>query len=232
MQIVTREGWGAAGPKRVLPMHPSRRDRIFVHWPAMPPELSDHQMLLSAQRYHKDTLGWDDIGYSVALGRDGKMYILRGPNVRGGHTKGENDDSYGLLVLTGIGEAPTDEQLRNFPFVVEWLRTQDPLLGEREDIVVVGHRHDDEASTECPGPDWAAFAWDYKHSRDYPELEDPVAPPAPDPDVATLQERVDLLEVELELHRKALEQVVDVSRVRSVFYEELGRLANQGKDAQ
>ena len=168
MKIVLREEWSDTAPSNPTKMHPNRRDRIFVHWPAMPPQMSDMQMLLSALRYHTGTKGWSDIAYSVALGTDGTMYVLRGPNVAGGHTKGENDDSYAILVLTGIGEKPTQEQLDAFPHVVEWLRNEDSLLGEREDIVVLGHQHDDEASTSCPGPDWAEFALAYNHKRDYP----------------------------------------------------------------
>lgn len=168
IHVVKREAWGAAPPKSVAKMHPTRRDRIFGHWPAMPGVLSDIQMLQSAQRYHQVTKGWVDIAYSVAIGRDGLLYECRGPNVRGGHTAGENDDSYGVLFLCGTDELPTPEMLSAFSLAIEWLKQGDPLLPDSPRVM--GHRHDDEASTACPGDELSDFLWNYNHKRDYLEL--------------------------------------------------------------
>ncbi len=180
IDIIPRSEWGARPPKSVSAMHPTRRDRIFGHWPAMPGHLSDIQMLQSAQRYHMDTLGWSDIAYTVALGMDGAFYDLRGVNVAGGHTKGETDDSYAILFLLGTDEKPPAAMLEAVPHAIEWLRVNDPLLGERSDIVVMGHRRDDQASTACPGNDLDAFLWDYNHARDYPG-DTPAPEPTPEP---------------------------------------------------
>ncbi len=232
MDIITREEWGAMPPKSQSPMSRSRRDRIFGHWPAMPSRMSDHQMLLSAQRYHMSTLKWSDIAYSWAIGRDGKTYELRGFGIAGGHTRGENDDSYGILFLLGEDEAPTKEMLAAFPHLVEYIRTGDLLMGEREDVVVVGHRHDDEANTSCPGPDLAAFLWDYNHARDYqpiaatPVMANKGAQDEPKPEVdIKLSARVDLLEIQIGEMRAAIDKMINTEDITRVFRDELKRLA-------
>jgi N-acetylmuramoyl-L-alanine amidase len=44
-------------------------------------------------------LGWDDIGYSIVLGEDGRAYMGRGWNVQGAHTLHYNSISLGFCVI-------------------------------------------------------------------------------------------------------------------------------------
>jgi len=166
MDIVTREEWGASAPKSHRGMA-STRDRVFVHWlgPAYSEHMTDEQILQSVQRFHQGTRGWSDIAYSLAIGRSARIFELRGPNVAGGHTKGENSDSYGIVFLIGEGEVATPEMLDALTDAIEYLRANDSKLGSPEDVVVVGHRHDNEASTACPGDQLAEFAYAYNHAR-------------------------------------------------------------------
>ncbi|XP_055649127.1 LOW QUALITY PROTEIN: N-acetylmuramoyl-L-alanine amidase [Falco peregrinus] len=48
------------------------------------------------QRFHQDTRGWDDIGYSFVVGSDGYLYQGRGWHWVGAHTKGYNTKGYGV----------------------------------------------------------------------------------------------------------------------------------------
>ncbi|KAM6364723.1 N-acetylmuramoyl-L-alanine amidase [Pluvialis apricaria] len=48
------------------------------------------------QRFHQDTRGWDDIGYSFMVGSDGYLYQGRGWHWVGAHTKGYNSKGYGV----------------------------------------------------------------------------------------------------------------------------------------
>lgn len=170
MDIRSRESWNASKPTSVSYMV-QRRDRIFVHWlgTAYDSNLSDEEILQRVQNYHQGAKDWSDIGYSWAIGRNG-VYTCRGMNVAGGHTAGENFDSYGVVFLIGEGQEPTRQMWLWFSELVEWLRLNDPLFNNDMDGRVYGHRHDEEASTECPGDTLASLAVEYTHSRDYPLL--------------------------------------------------------------
>ncbi|NXP55552.1 PGRP2 amidase, partial [Heliornis fulica] len=50
----------------------------------------------SMQRFHQDTRGWDDIGYSFVVGSDGYLYQGRGWHWVGAHTKGYNSKGFGV----------------------------------------------------------------------------------------------------------------------------------------
>lgn len=161
-------------------------DRIFIHWPGTtyPEQMSDEQILMSIQRQHK--LKWSDIGYSFAVGQDGRKFDLRGLNVAGGHTRTENDDSYGILVIINVGESPTSEALRGVMDLIEHIRLHHDSRGplNASDIRVMGHRRDvltDGAgtATQCPGPDLDKWAWEYVHGRDYEVEYDPPATAMP-----------------------------------------------------
>lgn len=145
------------------------RDRVFVHWlgNSYDPGLSDEEILRRVQRYHQNDQGWTDIGYSWAVGRSARAFEGRGLNIAGGHTEGENFDSYGIVFLIGEGEVPTQAMWQTFTELVEYIRQEDPKFGGNMDGRVYGHQHDDEASTECPGDVLADWAWEYRHSRDY-----------------------------------------------------------------
>lgn len=45
------------------------------------------------QLKHMDERGWDDIGYNFLVGGDGAIYVGRGWNQQGAHSKGFNDKS-------------------------------------------------------------------------------------------------------------------------------------------
>lgn len=53
----------------------------------------------SMQRFHQNERGWDDIGYSFAIGGDGKVYEGRGFDRVGAHAPSYNDKSIGIVLI-------------------------------------------------------------------------------------------------------------------------------------
>lgn len=45
------------------------------------------------QTFHIESRGWDDIGYNFLVGGDGAVYVGRGWDIQGRHTKGYNEKS-------------------------------------------------------------------------------------------------------------------------------------------
>lgn len=145
------------------------RDKIYVHWlgNAFSPGMEDEEILRRVQKFHQRDRGYADIGYSFAVGRSARAFECRGLNIRGAHTSGENSDSYGIVFLIGEGEVPTEEMWTTFTHLVEYIRVNDLIFRGSVDGRIFGHRHDDQASTECPGDVLASLALEYRHSRDY-----------------------------------------------------------------
>ncbi|NXJ72518.1 PGRP2 amidase, partial [Rostratula benghalensis] len=99
--IVPRCMWGArpyrGTPKALtLPL-----GSVFIHHTFVPstpcrtfPACA--RAMRDMQRFHQDTRGWDDIGYSFVVGSDGYLYQGRGWHWVGAHTKGYNSRGYGV----------------------------------------------------------------------------------------------------------------------------------------
>lgn len=51
------------------------------------------------QDMHQLKNGWNDIGYSFAIGGDGRIYHGRGFNVIGAHAPRYNDKSIGICLI-------------------------------------------------------------------------------------------------------------------------------------
>ena len=57
-------------------------------------------------------LGWWDIGYSFLVGEDGRVYVGRGWDREGAHTKGYNKYSIGFSIMGNFMERlPNDKAL-------------------------------------------------------------------------------------------------------------------------
>ncbi|NWJ04178.1 PGRP2 amidase, partial [Crypturellus undulatus] len=100
------------------------------------------------QRFHQDVRGWDDIGYSFAVGSDGYLYEGRGWLWVGAHTRGHNSRGYGVGYVGDYSAGPPDAEalalVRDafLPCAVRAGRL-------RPGYSVRGHRQ--VGSTECPG---------------------------------------------------------------------------------
>lgn len=106
------------------------------------------QNMRSMQRFHQDTRGWDDLGYSFVVGSDGYMYEGRGWHWQGAHTYRHNSLGFGVAFVGNYTAAlPTEAAMRSvrdeFPgcaLRAGFLRPQYKVLGHRQLV-----------STDCPG---------------------------------------------------------------------------------
>uniref|UniRef100_A0A8C4K079 Peptidoglycan recognition protein 2 n=1 Tax=Dromaius novaehollandiae TaxID=8790 RepID=A0A8C4K079_DRONO len=100
------------------------------------------------QRFHQDTRGWDDIGYSFVVGSDGYLYEGRGWHWVGAHTRGYNSRGYGVGYVGDYTASPPDVDalaLVRDAFLPCAVRT-----GRlRHNYTLRGHRQ--MGRTECPG---------------------------------------------------------------------------------
>lgn len=51
------------------------------------------------QRFHVHERSWDDIGYNFLIGGDGAVYVGRGWDYQGAHTKGYNANSICIALI-------------------------------------------------------------------------------------------------------------------------------------
>ncbi|XP_064136963.1 N-acetylmuramoyl-L-alanine amidase [Loxodonta africana] len=120
----------------------------------------------SMQRFHQDTRGWGDIGYSFVVGSDGYVYEGRGWHRVGAHTLGHNSLGFGVAFVGNYtAELPTDAALRTMRDELPRCALRFGYL--RPDYKVLGHRQ--LVSTHCPGDalfnllhTWPRFAADVK----------------------------------------------------------------------
>ena len=94
-----------------------------------------------------NSLGWDDIGYNFLISSDGRVYVGRGWDAVGAHTKGNNFDSVGISFIgTYMKVQPTEAQLKAcLELLDEGLRLQKLS----DDYRVYGARQ--FSATESPG---------------------------------------------------------------------------------
>lgn len=148
-RMISRDGWGAQ-PARPggIPHTPTR---MTVHHTGVvlgdnrnaPARLRQHQQL------HQNQRGWIDIAYHVGVDRNGNIYQLRDPSIKG-DTATEYDTTGHFLVLCEGNfeeEVVTEEQLQGAAMAFAWARSEFPIgLPEVEG-------HQDYAATACPGAD-------------------------------------------------------------------------------
>lgn len=90
---------------------------------------------------------WDDIGYNFLVGGDGNVYIGRGWDSLGAHTKGYNSKSIGIAFIgTFTSVTPPQRQLMAAQKLIE----EGVRLGKlTPDYKLYGHRQ--FLNTESPG---------------------------------------------------------------------------------
>ncbi|XP_026209346.1 N-acetylmuramoyl-L-alanine amidase-like [Anabas testudineus] len=151
--IISRSGWGAA-PYRGTPTKLSLPlTYLFIHHTESPsqPCLTFEQCsanMRSMQRYHQDTNGWADIGYSFVVGSDGNIYEGRGWNWQGAHTYGYNSVGYGVAFIGSYTSKLPSQQSMN---LVKDQLVSCAVGGGRlkSNYILKGHRQ--MVSTSCPG---------------------------------------------------------------------------------
>lgn len=151
MHVYTRAEWGARPARKPHPHTVTSTGIVFIHHSAglgaAIDTLSEQKAAIrQIQRYHQDTHGWDDIGYSyVVFQPQGRMTRARAFEARGfeqvpaaqeGHNAGN-----GAICI--VGNFDVEGVKRNTRYCVEQVARRFPGM------YLSGHR--DVNQTSCPG---------------------------------------------------------------------------------
>lgn len=100
--LVPRQEWGAREP-RLIEKFQGPSPFVIIHHSYIPPACNSsdtcQKAMKSMQDYHQIDHGWNDIGYSFAVGGDGKVYEGRGFGVIGAHAPNYNGRSVGICMI-------------------------------------------------------------------------------------------------------------------------------------
>lgn len=98
----SRSGWNASTP-RLIEHFDQPAKYVIIHHSYRPSHCVTTseciQAMLNMQRYHMEGRGWNDIGYSFAVGGDGLVYQGRGFQTIAAHAPGYNARSVGICVI-------------------------------------------------------------------------------------------------------------------------------------
>lgn len=175
--IVAREAWGANSCKpRITPAYGEVLGTV-VHHTESTNTYSRAQapsVVLGICRYHRNSKGWNDIGYNMLIDRFGTIYEGRAGGVEraviGAHAQGYNSQTAGIAMLGGfMATDPPVAAMTSLKQALEWKLSLAGLTrNERVALIsaggsmnkyawgktvftrpVAGHR--DLDSTDCPG---------------------------------------------------------------------------------
>jgi len=99
------------------------------------------------KNYHKNTLGWRDIGYNWIIEKvNGKAAVIKGrsESISGAHTKGMNDKSIGICVVGNYDKDNVPSDL--YAELVELIAD---IRSRHGDLPL--KKHSDYANKTCPG---------------------------------------------------------------------------------
>nr|AAY27973.1 peptidoglycan recognition protein 1 [Euprymna scolopes] len=147
--LVSREGWGARPPKKVVTI-PMPVKMVFIHHTAMDYCTNLYacsEAMRKIQNLHMDNRGWSDLGYNYLVGEDGYVYKGRGWDREGGHTKGYNTDSVAISVMGDFSDRlPNEKALNAVNNLIVCGIKQNKIT---KNYSLYGHR--DVRKTACPG---------------------------------------------------------------------------------
>jgi hypothetical protein len=196
--INPRSSWGASNcPPRRAASYGSVK-ASFIHHTVNANNYTSSQvpvMILSICRYHRNTNGWDDIGYNFLVDKYGRLWEGRAGGIDkaviGAHTLGYNSESTGIANLgTNTSVQATSVSLDAMAKLIRWKL---PLHGQPTEGTVTltsgggsGNRypagtrvtfnrisgHRDAFNTTCPGDALYAQLPDLRRRSDRP----PAAP--------------------------------------------------------
>lgn len=150
LPYVTREAWDAK-PPRTVEKFAGPIPYVIIHHSYEPAacydELECQKAMQAMQRFHQQDRGWNDIGYSFAIGGDGRIYQGRGFNIIGAHAPRYNARSVGICMIGDWRfDLPPKQMITAVQNLIEY--------GVRNNIIesnytLIGHRQ--TRPTECPG---------------------------------------------------------------------------------
>uniref|UniRef100_G3MPK8 Peptidoglycan-recognition protein n=1 Tax=Amblyomma maculatum TaxID=34609 RepID=G3MPK8_AMBMU len=162
IQFVPRSGWGARPPKNQEPLKVQPVPRFIVHH-TEGPECFNYwtcsERMRHWQNFHMDTRGWDDLGYSFLIGGDGRVYVARGWDRTGAHTKAHNSDA---LAAAFIGDFSRHLPTPRAAWALYRLLKCGVALGKISPRYTL-HGHRDANCRTCPGDALYAYIRRWKH---------------------------------------------------------------------
>ncbi|XP_074641729.1 peptidoglycan recognition protein-like [Tubulanus polymorphus] len=149
LNVIGRQEWNARPPKSVSYLN-GPMPMVFIHHTAMDfcyNKTSCSKEMRIIQNLHMDGRSWDDIGYSFLVGEDGRVYVGRGWDRVGAHTKGYNTRSLGISVMGNfMKRRPNNAALDTVKLII---RCGIYLQKIKPDYDLFGHRQ--VRQTQCPG---------------------------------------------------------------------------------
>uniref|UniRef100_A0A1B6EI02 Peptidoglycan recognition protein family domain-containing protein n=1 Tax=Cuerna arida TaxID=1464854 RepID=A0A1B6EI02_9HEMI len=122
-RFMSRKGWVAQPPTEPLDNNTLPVQRVIVCHTASDPCQTTPECTLQVryiQQYHVESQKWGDIGYNFLIGGEGVVYVGRGWDVMGAHTKGENNGTLGVAFIgTYINKLPNELQIAAFQKLVD-----------------------------------------------------------------------------------------------------------------
>ncbi len=114
--IIPRTAWGGDSvPPRAAPQF-GQVQLAFVHHTVNANDYTAEQsasIVLAIAKYHRDTNGWNDIGYNFVVDQYGQVFEARAGGVEqavvGAQAQGYNDQSTGIAVIGTFSAAPLPE---------------------------------------------------------------------------------------------------------------------------
>lgn len=173
----TRADWGAAA-RKYTPTYvaPADRTEFFNHYDggvtvglAGKPHSECLAMVKRIQAYHQNQKGWNDIGYNGLTCPHGRAIEGRGIDYAGAHCTDHNRSGYGVQMMYGGSERPTDVSY------ARQRRLYDALVSRGRALAKKGHR--DCMATACPGD--IIYGW-VKSGMPFPASQ-PAPPPTTTP---------------------------------------------------
>lgn len=118
-------------------------------------------MVRDIQAYHMNEKHYDDIGYNFLIGSDGSVFVGRGWDFAGAHTRGYNYDSVGIAFIGNFeSKSPTSEAISGAEQLISYGVESGKLS---QDYKVYGHKQ--LAASSSPGEElyniikaWSHFA--------------------------------------------------------------------------
>lgn len=164
MRIITRAEWGAQHGRGSDVSHLLPWGEVVVHteagairdqdWPEIVAaskvlSLTELQHTQAIERYHSVTLGWNGIGYSFIIHRDGTICEGRGWGRSGAHTETRNSTA---MAICFIGHGDLQPATEAQWLAAEWLIREGIRLGHlTPNPIITGHRNYSTKGKSCPG---------------------------------------------------------------------------------
>lgn len=174
IEIVSRSDWNAKPPKAVENMT-NPVPFVVIHHSYIPAacETKDDciKAMQSMQEFHQGDRGWNDIGYSFAVGSDGRAYEGRGWSTVGAHAPRYNNKSIGICVIGDwMEKIPPKNQLDTVKNLIDYGVQEGKII---KNYTLIGHRQ--VRKTECPGTKFYNEISTWPHYSELPitEVYDP-----------------------------------------------------------